>query len=58
MSIIQEKLEEVTLQLGKIVEEHNSLQRQMNEKLQRYNELQGSLKTLRELEPTIAETEG
>jgi chaperonin cofactor prefoldin len=50
MSHIQEKIEEVTTELQQVVEVHNKLVEQKNAAAQRFTELQGSLKTLQELQ--------
>mgnify|MGYP003126677462 CR=1 FL=1 len=52
MSHIQEKIEEVTAELQQVVEVHNKLVEQKNSAAQRFTELQGSLKTLQELQET------
>tara|TARA_R100000458_G_C8198835_1_gene190007 strand:- start:435 stop:611 length:177 start_codon:yes stop_codon:yes gene_type:complete len=49
---IQEKIEEVQTELEKIVQVHNQLAEQKNAAAQRFTELQGSLKTLNELQET------
>ena len=52
MSNIQEKIEEVQAELQQVVEVHNKLVEQKNAAAQRFTELQGSLKTLQELQET------
>ncbi len=52
MSHIQEKIEEVTAELQQVAEAHNKLIEQKNAAVQRFTELQGSLKTLQELQET------
>ena len=47
---IQEKIEEVQAELQQVVEAHNKLLEQKNAVAQRFTELQGSLKTLQELQ--------
>tara|TARA_R100001594_G_C3979906_1_gene249794 strand:- start:336 stop:503 length:168 start_codon:yes stop_codon:yes gene_type:complete len=50
MTDIQEKIEEVKAELQQVVDAHNKLQEQRNAAAQRFTELQGSLKTLQELQ--------
>ncbi len=50
MSHIQEKIEEVNAELQNVVEAHNKLTEQRSAAAQRFTELQGSLKTLKELQ--------
>ena len=50
MTHILEKIEEVQTELQQVVEVHNKLQEQKNAAMQRFTELQGSLKTLKELQ--------
>tara|TARA_R100000008_G_scaffold78639_1_gene59740 strand:+ start:375 stop:554 length:180 start_codon:yes stop_codon:yes gene_type:complete len=50
MSKIQEKIEEVQAELQQVVDAHNKLSEQRNVVYQRFTELQGSLKTLKELQ--------
>ncbi len=50
MTHILEKIEEVNAELQQVVEAHNKLLEQKNTAFQRYTELQGSLKTLKELQ--------
>ena len=47
---ILEKIEEVKAELQQVVDEHNQLLEQKNAAAQRFTELQGALKTLKELE--------
>ena len=49
---LQAKLEEVNAELQQVAEEHNKLLEQKNAAWQRFTELQGSLKTLNELQET------
>jgi ElaB/YqjD/DUF883 family membrane-anchored ribosome-binding protein len=50
MTHILEKIEEVQAELQQVVDEHNKLLEQKNAAYQRFTELQGSLKTLKELQ--------
>ena len=50
MTHILEKIEEVQAELQQVVDAHNKLSEQRNVVYQRFTELQGSLKTLKELE--------
>ena len=50
MTHILEKIEEVQAELQQVVEAHNKLLEQKNAAIQRFTELQGSLKTLQELQ--------
>ena len=50
MTHVLEKIEEVKAELQQVVEKHNQLGEQKNAALQRFTELQGSLKTLQELQ--------
>ena len=50
MTHILEKIEEVEAELRQVVEAHNKLLEQKNAAAQRFTELQGSLKTLQELQ--------
>ena len=50
MTHILEKIEEVKNELQQVVETHNNLTEQRNAAQQRFTELQGSLKTLKELQ--------
>ena len=50
MTHILEKIEEVNTELQQVVEAHNKLTEQRNAAQQRFTELQGSLKTLKELQ--------
>ena len=52
MTHILEKIEEVKAELQQVVDEHNKLLEQKNAAYQRFTELQGSLKTLKELQET------
>tara|TARA_R100000781_G_scaffold41766_1_gene28801 strand:- start:424 stop:603 length:180 start_codon:yes stop_codon:yes gene_type:complete len=52
MTHILEKIEEVQAELQQVVDEHNKLLEQKNAAYQRFTELQGSLKTLKELQET------
>ena len=47
---IQEKIEEVNAELQQVVEAFNQLTERRNSAQQRFTELQGSLKTLKELQ--------
>ena len=47
---ISEKIEEVKAELKQVADEHNKLGEQKNAAFQRFTELQGSLKTLQELQ--------
>ena len=47
---IEEKLEEVKAELQKVADAYNQLTDQRNAAQQRFTELQGSLKTLQELQ--------
>ena len=49
---IQQKTEEVKAELQKVVDAYNQLTEQRNAAQQRFTELQGSLKTLNELQET------
>ena len=49
---IQQKTEEVKAELQKVVDAYNQLTDQRNAAQQRFTELQGSLKTLNELQET------
>ena len=49
---IQEKIEEVQAELQQVADAHNKLLEQKNAAFQRFTELQGSLKTLQELQET------
>ena len=49
---IEEKLEEVKAELQKVADAFNQLTDQRNAAQQRFTELQGSLKTLQELQET------
>ena len=49
---IQQKTEEVRAELQKAVDAYNKLTEQRNAVQQRFTELQGSLKTLQELQET------
>ncbi len=50
MTHILEKIEEVQAELQQVVDAHNKLSEQRNVVYQRFTELQGSLKTLKELQ--------
>lgn len=50
MTHVLEKIEEVKAELQKVVDAHNQLVEQRNAAAQRFTELQGSLKTLQELQ--------
>ena len=50
MTHIQEKIEEVNAELQQVADAHNKLLEQKNAAAQRFTELQGSLKTLQELQ--------
>lgn len=50
MTHILEKIEEVNTELQQVVEAHNKLTEQRSAAQQRFTELQGSLKTLKELQ--------
>ena len=50
MTHILEKIEEVQAELQQVVDEHNKLLEQKNAAYQRFTELQGSLKNLKELQ--------
>ena len=52
MTHILEKIEEVQAELQQVVQAHNQLLEQKNAAAQRFTELQGSLKTLQELQET------
>ena len=52
MTHILEKTEEVKAELQKVADAFNQLTDQMNAAQQRFTELQGSLKTLQELQET------
>ena len=47
---IQEKIEEVQTELQQVADAYNKLLEQKNAAAQRFTELQGSLKTLQELQ--------
>ena len=49
---IQEKIEEVQTELQQVADAYNKLLEQKNAAAQRFTELQGSLKTLQELQET------
>ena len=50
MTHILEKIEEVQAELQQVVDAHNKLSEQRNVVYQRFTELQGSLKALKELQ--------
>ena len=50
MTRISEKIEIVEAELQKVADAHNKLLEQKNAAAQRFTELQGSLKTLKELQ--------
>ena len=50
MTHILKKIEEVQAELEKVADQHNQLLEQKNAAFQRFTELQGSLKTLQELQ--------
>ena len=50
MPHVLEKIEEVQAELQQVVDAHNKLSEQRNVVYQRFTELQGSLKTLKELQ--------
>ena len=50
MTHILEKIEEVNAELQEVADAHNKLLEQKNAAFQRFTELQGSLKTLQELQ--------
>ena len=52
MTNLLEKTEEVKAELQKLADAYNQLTDQRNAALQRFTELQGSLKTLQELQET------
>ena len=52
MTHILEKIEEVQAELQQVVQAHKQLLEQKNAAAQRFTELQGSLKTLQELQET------
>ena len=52
MTHILEKIEEVQAELQQVADAHNKLLEQKNAAFQRFTELQGSLKTLQELQET------
>ena len=52
MTHILEKIEEVNAELQQVADAHNKLLEQKNAAFQRFTELQGSLKTLQELQET------
>ena len=52
MTHILEKIEEVNAELQEVADAHNKLLEQKNAAFQRFTELQGSLKTLQELQET------
>ena len=47
---IADKIKEVETELRQVVDQHNQLLEQKNAAYQRFTELQGALKTLKELE--------
>ena len=47
---IADKIKEVETELQQVVDQHNNLLEQKNAAYQRFTELQGALKTLKELE--------
>ena len=47
---IADKIKEVETKLQQVVDQHNQLLEQKNAAYQRFTELQGALKTLKELE--------
>ena len=47
---IADKIKEVETELQQVVDQHNQLLEQKNAAYQRFTELQGALKTLKELE--------
>ena len=54
---ILKKIEEVKAELQQVAEEHNKLGEQKNAAYQRFTELQGALKTLKELEESDGGTD-
>ena len=52
MTHILEKIEEIQAELQQVADAHNKLLEQKNAAFQRFTELQGSLKTLQELQET------
>ena len=50
MENLLEKIEEVKTELQQVTEHHNQLLEQLNVAKHRFTELQGSLKTLKELQ--------
>lgn len=50
MTHILEKINEVQAELQQVIDAHNQLLEQKNAAFQRFTELQGSLKTLKELQ--------
>ena len=50
MTHILKKIEEVQAELQDVVNQHNQLLEQKNDAYRRFTELQGSLKTLKELQ--------
>ena len=52
MTQLQLKIDEVKAEIEQVATEHNQLLEQKNVALQRFTELQGSLKTLLELQET------
>ena len=50
MTTLATKIEEVKAELQQVVDQHNQLLEQKNAAYQRFTELQGALKTLKELE--------
>ena len=50
MTHILDKIKEVETELQQVVDQHNQLLEQKNAAYQRFTELQGALKTLKELQ--------
>ena len=57
MTHVLENIEEVKAELQQVVEQHNQLGEQKHAALQRFTELQGALKTLKELEESNGGTD-
>ena len=54
---IADKIKEVETELQQVVDQHNQLLEQKNAAYQRFTELQGALKTLKELEESDGGTD-
>ena len=57
MTHVLDKIKEVETELQQVVDQHNQLLEQKNAAYQRFTELQGALKTLKELEESDGGTD-